>query len=141
VTDCSRRLQMSALPPRVRPWRAASARSGIQLDHVAIDKIAASVEAVAHLTDRGRRRIGAQARESAQTAHQRLAGYRRALDSAGLPYRPELVCSAPEWRRGRARPPPASCSACRTLARSGRRANDERDAHGLGGRNDNRVGA
>jgi len=76
--------------------------SGIQLDHVAIDNVAASREAVLHLADSGRRRIaaiGAQARDSAQTARQRLAGYRRALESAGQPFRPELVRSADEWHR------------------------------------------
>jgi DNA-binding LacI/PurR family transcriptional regulator len=76
--------------------------SGIQLDHVAIDNVAASEQAVRHLVDSGRRRIaaiGGQARESAQTAHQRLAGYRRALESAGLPYRPELVRRADQWHR------------------------------------------
>jgi DNA-binding LacI/PurR family transcriptional regulator len=76
--------------------------SGIQLDHVAIDNVAASVEAVRHLADNGRRRIaaiGAQAQVSAQTAHQRLAGYRRGLESAGLPYRAELVRPAHEWHR------------------------------------------
>ncbi|WP_116996812.1 LacI family DNA-binding transcriptional regulator [Desertimonas flava] len=76
--------------------------SGIQLDHVAIDNVAASFEAVQHLAASGRRRIaavGAQARESAQTAHQRFTGYRGALEAAGLPYRPELVRPAGEWHR------------------------------------------
>jgi DNA-binding LacI/PurR family transcriptional regulator len=76
--------------------------SGIQLDHVAIDNVAATVEAVLHLAGNGRRRIaaiGAQAPESAQTAHQRLAGYRGGLESAGLPYRPELVRPADQWHR------------------------------------------
>ena len=76
--------------------------SGIQLDHVAIDNIAASVDAVQHLVDDGRRRvaaIGAQAEVSAQTAHQRLAGYRRGLESAGLPFRAELVGPTGEWHR------------------------------------------
>jgi DNA-binding LacI/PurR family transcriptional regulator len=76
--------------------------SGIQLDHVAIDNVGASVEAVLHLADNGRRRIaaiGAQAQVSAQTAHQRLAGYRRGLESAGLPFRADLVRPAREWHR------------------------------------------
>ena len=88
--------------------------SGIQLDHVAIDNVAASLEAVQHLAGSGRRRIaavGAQARESAQTAHQRLAGYRRALETAGLPYRDELVSPAPEWHRD------AGAAAARELLR------------------------
>ena len=76
--------------------------SVIQLDHVAIDNIAASVEAVLHMANNGRRRIaaiGAQAQVSAQTAHQRLAGYRRGLEAASLPYRAELVRPAHEWHR------------------------------------------
>jgi DNA-binding LacI/PurR family transcriptional regulator len=76
--------------------------SAIQLDHVAIDNVAASEEAVRHLADDGRRiiaAIGAQTEVSAQTAHQRLAGYRRALERAGLPYRSELVRPAHEWHR------------------------------------------
>ncbi len=92
--------------------------SGIQLDHVAIDNVGASVEAVLHLVDDGRRRvaaIGAQAEVSAQTAHQRLAGYRRGLESAGLPFRAELVRPAREWLRNSGRGgDAASCSAWRS---------------------------
>lgn len=76
--------------------------SDVRLDHVAIDNVAAAREAVGHLAATGRRRIaaiGAQNRESAQTAHQRLAGYRRALEQAGLAYATDLVVGADEWHR------------------------------------------
>ena len=97
--------------------------SGIQLDHVAVDNVGASVEAVLHLVGNGRRRIaaiGAQAEVSAQTAHQRLAGYRRGLESAGLPFRAELVRPArrvaPQLRRGGdARAAPLGAAAGRDL--------------------------
>ena len=97
--------------------------SGIQLDHVAIDNVGASVEAVLHLVGDGRRHIaaiGAQAEVSAQTAHQRLAGYRRGLEMAGLPFRADLVFPAREWHRnsgaaGDARAAPLGAAARRHL--------------------------
>ena len=57
-------------------------------DHVAIDNTAAAADVTRHLTSLGRRRIaaiGVQDRLSAVTAHQRLAGYRKALAEAGRP--------------------------------------------------------
>lgn len=76
--------------------------SDVRLDHVAIDNVAAAREAVGHLAATGRRRIaaiGAQDHESAKTAHQRLAGYRQALERAGLAYTTDLVVGADEWHR------------------------------------------
>jgi DNA-binding LacI/PurR family transcriptional regulator len=76
--------------------------SDVKFDHIAIDNVTAAREAVTHLTGTGRRRIaaiGAQDRESAQTAHFRLAGYRQALEAAGIPYAADLVRSADEWHR------------------------------------------
>ena len=77
--------------------------------------------------------IGAQAEVSAQTAHQRLAGYRRGLELAGLPFRADLVSrrasgTATPARRRRAscsawssRPTPSSASTiCLRWVRSGR---------------------
>lgn len=58
-----------------------------RLDHVAIDNVAASREATEHLVDIGRRRIaavGAQPHLHNGTAALRLAGYRDALERAGL---------------------------------------------------------
>jgi DNA-binding LacI/PurR family transcriptional regulator len=71
-------------------------------DHVAIDNTAAATAATGHLAGLGRRRIaaiGAQHRPSAVTAQQRLAGYRAALDEAGLAYDPGLVSEVEHFRR------------------------------------------
>ena len=57
------------------------------LDHVGIDNIAASRDAVQHLIDSGRRRIaalGASSIGSDATSRLRLKGYRQALAGAGL---------------------------------------------------------
>ncbi len=74
--------------------------------HVAIDNRAAAHEATTHLVAMGRRRIaaiGTQAPGSDGTGQEtsglRLEGYRRALDDAGLPWRPELVRPVAEFRR------------------------------------------
>lgn len=64
------------------------------LDHVAIDNVAASRAATAHLVGLGRRRIaavGAQPHLHNDTARLRLEGYRATLAEAGLPVRDELV--------------------------------------------------
>jgi DNA-binding LacI/PurR family transcriptional regulator len=71
-------------------------------DHVAIDNVRAATEAIAHLLGLGRRRvaaIGAQRAVWGQTAHQRLAGYRTALDQAGLPYDPALIAYSNRYHR------------------------------------------
>jgi DNA-binding LacI/PurR family transcriptional regulator len=63
------------------------------IDHVAIDNVAAAREATEHLLATGRRRIAAVGLQPASlnaTARQRLAGYRRALASAGLPAEADL---------------------------------------------------
>ncbi|MBO1766108.1 LacI family DNA-binding transcriptional regulator [Allobranchiibius sp. GilTou38] len=64
------------------------------LDHVAIDNVRASREATQHLVARGDRvigAIGAQPHLQNGTAELRVEGYRQALESAGLPFREELV--------------------------------------------------
>jgi DNA-binding LacI/PurR family transcriptional regulator len=64
------------------------------LDHVAIDNIAASEQATAHLAALGRRSIaavGAQPHLHNETARLRLEGYRTALARAGLPAPDALV--------------------------------------------------
>ena len=64
------------------------------VDHVVVDNVAAAAEAVAHLVQRGRRRIaalGPAATSAGETARQRELGYRQALAAAGLPERPELA--------------------------------------------------
>jgi DNA-binding LacI/PurR family transcriptional regulator len=71
-------------------------------DHVAIDNTVAATDVTRHLAGLGRRRIaaiGAQDRQSAVTAHQRLAGYREALDEAGLTPDPALIANADNFHR------------------------------------------
>ncbi|MFI7597096.1 LacI family DNA-binding transcriptional regulator [Actinoplanes sp. NPDC049681] len=71
-------------------------------DHVAIDNTAAAADATTHLAALGRRRIaaiGAQSPASAVTAHQRLAGYRAALEGAGLPEDPALIAEVNSFHR------------------------------------------
>ncbi|MET0422911.1 MAG: LacI family DNA-binding transcriptional regulator, partial [Actinoplanes sp.] len=71
-------------------------------DHVAIDGAAAAADATRHLTGLGRRRIaaiGLQDESYAVTARQRLAGYRQALDEAGLPTGPARQMTVPGFRR------------------------------------------
>jgi DNA-binding LacI/PurR family transcriptional regulator len=71
-------------------------------DHVAIDNTAAATEATLHLAGLGRRRIaaiGAQRGTWADTAHQRLSGYRAALSQAGLPELAGLVVEVRGFHR------------------------------------------
>jgi DNA-binding LacI/PurR family transcriptional regulator len=63
------------------------------VDHVVIDNVAAATDAVAHLLAGGRTRIaaiGVPPMVANETARQRQLGYRRALQAAGMPVRPEL---------------------------------------------------
>ncbi|MDX3192203.1 LacI family DNA-binding transcriptional regulator [Streptomyces sp. MN03-5084-2B] len=70
------------------------------IDHVAIDNVLAARTAVAHLTALGRTRIAAIGRNPERgTSSQRLAGYRAALQAAGLPYSDALVAPAQMWHR------------------------------------------
>lgn len=71
-------------------------------DHVGIDNVRAARDAVAHLAERGCRRIaaiGAQRQAPGATARQRLTGYRTGLADAGLPGDPELVVQTPAFHR------------------------------------------
>ena len=76
--------------------------------HVAIDNQEAARAATEHLIALGRHRIGAIGAEAedrhesanpSETSVLRLAGYRRALDDAGIPWRPELVAVVDDFRR------------------------------------------
>jgi DNA-binding LacI/PurR family transcriptional regulator len=72
------------------------------VDHVAIDNVAAARAAVEHLLERGRRRValvGDQHVSSADTARLRTAGWREALEAAGLEASPELLVPAARWHR------------------------------------------
>jgi len=71
-------------------------------DHVAVDNERAARELTEHLISTGRTRIavvGAQRAPYGHTGRVRIKGYRAALAAAGLPYQPELVVPAVEWRR------------------------------------------
>ncbi|WBC00075.1 MULTISPECIES: LacI family DNA-binding transcriptional regulator [unclassified Solwaraspora] len=68
--------------------------SDVPHDHIAIDNVAASRAAVAHLVALGRRRIafiGARGHDDRQSAQLRLRGFRAGIAAAGLPDRPELT--------------------------------------------------
>jgi DNA-binding LacI/PurR family transcriptional regulator len=71
-------------------------------DHVTMDNTRAAKAAVEHLLGLGRRRVavlGAHpgARTEVRAADLRIAGYRQALEEAGLPHDPELVREAVPW--------------------------------------------
>lgn len=73
------------------------------LPHVAVDNTAAARAAVEHLLSRGRRRVvalGAQQSGPNETSVLRLAGYRAALDAAGIPFDPTLVGTVDRYHRG-----------------------------------------
>jgi LacI family repressor for deo operon, udp, cdd, tsx, nupC, and nupG len=72
------------------------------VDHVAIDDTAAARAATAHLASLGRTRIaaiGVVENPRGNTAAHRSAGYRQALEEAGLPPRPELAVPVRRYQR------------------------------------------
>lgn len=71
-------------------------------DHVVIDNVEAAGRITAHLVASGRTRIaaiGAQRTAEGVTARLRLAGYRYALETAGLAFDERLVAPAAAWHR------------------------------------------
>ncbi|RKS80715.1 DNA-binding LacI/PurR family transcriptional regulator [Motilibacter peucedani] len=71
-------------------------------DHVGIDDVAASCEAVTHLLSLGRRRIAAvgdQPYATGEAAQRRTAGYRLAHERAGLPVDESLIVQTPRFNR------------------------------------------
>ena len=73
------------------------------LDHVGIDNVGASREAVQHLLAAGRRRvaaIGGNNIASDTTSRLRLRGYRTALRGAGLPTDDALYVRTPSYKHG-----------------------------------------
>jgi DNA-binding LacI/PurR family transcriptional regulator len=71
-------------------------------DHVVIDNVLAAREATEHLIGLGRRRIAAigdQSRSDLGTAPLRLAGYKQALERAGIPFDRSLVMPAASYHR------------------------------------------
>jgi len=72
----------------------------VPIDHVGIDNVAAARQAVRHLVEIGRRRIAVIGQNPNRgTAALRLAGYREALASAGLPDVPELIAPAARYHQ------------------------------------------
>ncbi|GAA2669237.1 MULTISPECIES: LacI family DNA-binding transcriptional regulator [Streptomyces violaceoruber group] len=70
--------------------------------HVAIDNVAAARDATEHLVGLGRRRIAAigdQPYSTGETAQLRTAGYRQALEHAGLTVDEELIVPTPRFHR------------------------------------------
>ncbi len=62
------------------------------ISYVDVDNTANAARVVSHLISRGRKRIAAISGPTAMTVSQdRLAGYRQALQDAGLEYEPDLV--------------------------------------------------
>ncbi|WP_094222124.1 LacI family DNA-binding transcriptional regulator [Streptomyces diastatochromogenes] len=71
---------------------------GGPVDHVAMPNVAAAAAATRHLIERGCRRIAllcGELRDEVDVSSLRHAGYRQALEAAGLPLDPELVLSVP----------------------------------------------
>ncbi|GAB4059088.1 LacI family DNA-binding transcriptional regulator [Catellatospora paridis] len=72
-------------------------------DHVVIDNLAASREAMRHLIALGRRRIafiGAHIEANRAPSLLRLRGYTEALEAAGLPFDPDLTVTTSGFGRG-----------------------------------------
>lgn len=68
---------------------------GLEADAVLVDNEGGAAAAVFHLVDAGHERIGIlTGPQDVPTGRQRLAGYRRALDEAGVGYRSEYVRAA-----------------------------------------------
>lgn len=71
-------------------------------DHVAIDNVRAAHDAVQHLLGSGRTRIaaiGAQPLEEYATPQQRTAGYKAALNGAGIDFDPRYAQAAAHYSR------------------------------------------
>ena len=65
---------------------------GLDADCVLLDNLGGARKAVEHLLARGHEKIAVIADpDSLYTAHERLSGYRQALEAAGVPVRDELV--------------------------------------------------
>lgn len=76
--------------------------AGFDADYVGMDNEMAAREVVRHLIRQGHTRIAHLTnQEHASTVAERLRGYQRALEEAGLPFRPELVVPHTETVQGR----------------------------------------
>lgn len=69
--------------------------ASVEADRVMVDNRAASTKLVHHLIDRGHRRIAVlQATLHADSIAQRVAGYREAIEAAGIGFDPNLIVAA-----------------------------------------------
>jgi len=74
------------------------------VSHVDVDNVGGSTRGVAHLASGGRRSIATiTGRQDMPAGHDRLVGYRAALEAAGLPYDDSLVEAGDFTREGGAR--------------------------------------
>jgi DNA-binding LacI/PurR family transcriptional regulator len=90
----------AALPPGLPLVLLGEHAVDVPFDRVAIDNVQAARTAVEHLVALGRRRIAAiGAHATRGTAAQRLAGYRAALTTAGLPVSDGLVATVTAYHR------------------------------------------
>lgn len=72
------------------------------VDHVTMENVEGARAATEHLLALGRRRIaviGAHTGEVIGSAGLRVSGYRAALETAGIPFRDDLVVDAGPWHR------------------------------------------
>ncbi len=76
--------------------------AGSDVDHLTYDSVSSVQEATRHLIETGRRRIaflGAQRHRRNRTADLRLAGYKAALEDAGIEFSTDLVIPALTYQR------------------------------------------
>ena len=65
----------------------------IQVDSVTVDNVAATQECIRHLISQGHREIGIVTGSLfLETARERLQGYRKALEEAGVQVKQDLIC-------------------------------------------------
>lgn len=88
--------------PLVLIGERGEALASEKIAHVGPDNAAAAAVATAHLIGAGRRRIaavGLQTGAPDSTGHVRFAGYRRALEAAGIPLDPALLVEVQDYNR------------------------------------------
>jgi len=88
----SHRFLRNAMATGTRVVCADRSASGLDVDNVVIDNRGAAEQAIAHLLARGHRRIAYLGdRLDIWTIEERYAGYRAALDAAGIPVDQDIV--------------------------------------------------
>ncbi len=93
---------LAGLRPTVPVVLLGERTGGSSVDQVGFDNVGAARQLVAHLLERGRRRIaviGAGTSSAYATSNLRLQGCRDALQAAGVPYLPELTMRTERWHR------------------------------------------